>query len=133
MAIQLFKNIKNRKDINESIGKIDFKLEQFSGNFNLKIPVARFSNALIDFEVALCYDSSFSDGTTYGTISTGFPKGWKLNIQQYLYMDSGVLTYIDGENKKHIFELMENSSITYFDKCGSYLTAQLIAGKYRLF
>ena len=41
MAIQLFKNIKNRKDINESIGKIDFKLEQFSGNFNLKIPVAR--------------------------------------------------------------------------------------------
>ncbi|MBO4990517.1 MAG: hypothetical protein J6D37_09330 [Clostridia bacterium] len=46
-------------------------------------------------------------------MQTGFPRGWKLNYQQYIYAKEGKYVYVDGDYQRHVFAPITAGSLYY--------------------
>ncbi len=97
-----------------------------------------YSDELVGFNLSLVNDFIHKDTSNITqTIGTGFPKGFKLNIQQYIY-SSGTreFTYIDENYFFHVFKKCtnDNDTFTYFvDSSGSYLILEVISNGYKIY
>ena len=97
-----------------------------------------YEDELLSFNLSLV--NNFAQRETNNitsTINTGFPKGFKLNIQQYIYL-SGTrsYTYIDENFFSHVFIpcLNDNGSFTHFvDSNGSYLVLEVLSNQYKIY
>lgn len=97
-----------------------------------------YEDELLSFNLSLV--NNFAQRNTSSitnSISTGFPKGFKLNKQQYIYL-SGTrsYTYIDENFFLHVFIpcLNDNGSFTHFvDSNGSYLVLEVLSNQYKIY
>ena len=97
-----------------------------------------YEDELLSFNLLLV--NNFAQRNTSSitnSISTGFPKGFKLNKQQYIYL-SGTrsYTYIDENFFLHVFIpcLNDNGSFTHFvDSNGSYLVLEVLSNQYKIY
>ena len=97
-----------------------------------------YSDELVSFNLSLVNDFTHKDTSNITqTISTGLPKGFKLNIQQYIF-SSGTreFTYIDENYFSHVFKecTNDNDTFTHFvDSNGSYLILEVINNGYKIY
>ena len=56
--------------------------------------------------------------------------GWKLNVQQYLFIENSKYVYMDGAGYKHEFELLSGNQ--YYDTTGMGLILTVNSGNYEL-
>ena len=97
-----------------------------------------YEDELLSFNLSLV--NNFAQRNTSSitnSISTGFPKGFKLNKQQYIYL-SGTrsYTYIDENFFSHVFIpcLNDNGAFTHFvDSNGSYLVLETLSNQYKIY
>lgn len=97
-----------------------------------------YSDELVSFNLSLVNDFTHKDTSNITqTISTGFPKGFKLNIQQYIYSSGNrTYTYIDENYCSHVFKKCtnDNDTFTHFvDSNGSYLILEVISNGYKIY
>lgn len=122
-----------------------YELRNYSLNIDLfsLVPfhifnLSDYSDELVSFNLSLVNDFTHKDTSNITqTISTGFPKGFKLNIQQYIF-SSGTreFTYIDENYFSHVFKKCtnDNGTFTHFvDSNGSYLILEVINNGYKIY
>lgn len=97
-----------------------------------------YSDELVSFNLSLVNDFTRKDTSNITqSISTGLPKGFKLNIQQFIF-SSGTreFTYIDENYFSHVFKKCtnDNDTFTHFvDSSGSYLILEVINNGYKIY
>ena len=119
-----------------------FSMRNYQTNIDLFSLTASHLFSLFSYEDELLFFNlslvnNFAQRNTSSitnSISTGFPKGFKLNIQQYIYL-SGTrsYTYIDENFFSHVFIpcLNDNGAFTHFvDSNGSYLVLEVLSNQY---
>lgn len=97
-----------------------------------------YADELVDFPLYLVNDFAHKDTSSVtSTINTGLPKGFKLNIQQYLYASgTNSYTYVDENYLSHVFVSCTNDSGTfthYIDNNGGYLILEIINNGYKIY
>lgn len=97
-----------------------------------------YCDELVSFNLSLVNDFIHKDTSNITqTISTGLPKGFKLNIQQYIYSSGNrTYTYIDENYCSHVFKKCtnDNDTFTHFvDSNGSYLILEVINSGYKIY
>lgn len=113
-------------------------VDLFSLNTFDSFDLFHYENELLSFNLSLVH--SFTNRNTSNiteTIVTGFPNGFKLNVQQYIYQ-SGTRTYnyIDENFFTHVFTIFTNDDGTftyYYDENGSYLLLEILANGYKIY
>ena len=97
-----------------------------------------YSDELVSFNLSLVNDFTHKDTSNITqSISTGLPKGFKLNIQQYIFSSGNrTYTYIDENYCSHVFKKCtnDNDTFTHFvDSNGSYLILEVINNGYKIY
>lgn len=116
---------------NYQIGDFNIGHNFYSGKFSMNYPIMSFNDELVSFDLSLVYSQVKNDTHAITTgMNTNFPKGWKLNIQQFIYAKTidGVAGYIfvDENYKEHFFKATEANAALFFDAYGSYFFLKII-------
>lgn len=134
----LYSPFYNSRLKNFSLRNYYLDVDLFSLNTFSSFDLFNYENELLSFNLSLVH--SFTRRNTSNiseTIVTGFPNGFKLNVQQYIYQ-TGTRTYayIDENFFTHIFTIFTNDdgTFTYFyDENGSYLLLEVLANGYKIY
>lgn len=103
----------NQTELSYSCGAGDAKLNLYTGRLALEYQLCSIGIKTYGLTLSNIYNSHFG---LPSNINTHLGENWKLNIQQYVYMEDGKYYYIDGSGMIIEFECL--SINTYYDKSG---------------
>lgn len=121
-----------------SLRNYELEVDLFSLSSSHIFDLFSYSDELMSFNLSLISSFISKDSSNINqTLTTGFPKGFKLNVQQYIYSNgTNSYIYIDENGDSHIFKpfTIDNSdSIHYIDTNGSYLFMQVTNNGYQIY
>lgn len=121
-----------------SLRNYELEVDLFSLSTSHIFNLFNYSDELISFNLSLISSFVRKDSSNINqTLTTGFPKGFKLNVQQYIYSNgTNSYIYIDENGDSHVFKpftVDNGSSIHYIDTNGSYLFMQIIDNGYQVY
>ena len=119
-----------------------------TGELSFAYPDIEIGANTYQIAVAHVFNSQFNEATdlkrglSNAYLKTGAGRGWKLNVQQYVFKDSdsGAYVYVDGAGYRHMFEKYDESRQELSSDeplasggayCGEAVCGQATGGYYR--
>lgn len=109
----------NQSELNYSCSAGEASVNLFTGRLRFIHPDISIGISNFQVSVAHIYNSMIELPTS---LNTSMGKGWKLNIQQYLFYENNKYIYIDSLGYRHEFAWLSDSK--YYDTTGLGLTLQ---------
>jgi len=113
----------NQSELTYTCGAGQATVNLFTGRLLFSLPDISMGISSYQIGVSHIYNSQLE---LPSHLNTYLGKGWKLNIEQYLYIENGKYVYVDGAGFKHIFELLIDN--IYYDSSGLGLTLSISSG-----